>query len=226
MLKAVIFDFDGVICDSEPLHFQAFNDALAKDGVEIPISKYYRDYLGYTDYECIKIINKNYSIGLDEKGMEDLAKRKCEAFEELVRRNKNIIEGVAELLELLKAESVRMAICSGAIAYDVKIMLEGSDLADYFEFVVSADDVKKGKPDAEGYLLSLEKLNDACDEKIEASECVVIEDSHWGIEAAQKAGMPTVAVTNTYAADEFETADLVVKRLDELTIEQLRGLCD
>ena len=226
MLKAVIFDFDGVICDSEPLHFQAFNDALEKDGVEIPISKYYRDYLGYTDYECIEAVNKDYSMGLDEKGLEDLSKRKCEAFEELVRRNKNIIEGVSELLELLKAESVRMAICSGAIAYDIEIMLEGSDLADYFEFIVSADDVKKGKPDAEGYLLSLKKLNDACDEKIEAGDCVVIEDSHWGIEAAQKVELPVVAVTNTYAANELEKADLVVERLDELTIEQLRNLCN
>ena len=226
MLKAVIFDFDGVIFDSEPLHFQAFNNALEKDGIEIPISKYYQDYLGYTDYECIESVNKDYSMGLDKNGMEDLAKRKCDAFEELVRRNKNIIEGVAEFLELLKAESVRMAICSGAIAYDVKIMLEGSDLADYFEFIVSADDVKKGKPDPEGYLLSLKKLNDTCDEKIEARDCIVIEDSHWGIEAAQKAGMPTVVVTNTYAADEFKTADLVTERLDELTMEQLRKLCN
>ncbi len=226
MLKAVIFDFDGVICDSEPLHFQAFNDALEKDGVEIPISKYYRDYLGYTDYECIEAVNKDYSMGLDEKGLEDLARRKCEFFEELVKQKNSIIQGVPELLKLLKADSVRMAICSGAIAYDVQIMLEGSDLADFFEFIVSADDVKKGKPDAEGYLLSLEKLNDTCDEKIEASDCIVIEDSHWGIKAAQKAGMPTVAVTNTYAADEFKTADLVVERLDELTIKQLRNLCD
>ena len=225
MLKAVIFDFDGVICDSEPLHFQAFNDALAKDGVEIPISKYYQDYLGYTDFECIEAVNKDFSMGLDEKGLEDLARRKCEFFEELVRQKSSIIEGVAELLELLQTESVRMAICSGAIAYDVKIMLEGSGLADFFEFIVSADDVKKGKPDAEGYLLSLKKLNDTCDEKIAASDCVVIEDSHWGIEAAQKAGMPTVAVTNTYAADEFDTANLVVERLDELTMEQLRNLC-
>ena len=71
MLKAVIFDFDGVIFDSEPLHFQAFNNALEKDGVEIPISKYYQNYLGYTDYECIEIINKDFSMGLDEKGLED-----------------------------------------------------------------------------------------------------------------------------------------------------------
>ena len=226
MLKAVIFDFDGVIFDSEPLHFQAFNNALEKDGIEIPISKYYQNYLGYTDFECIEIISRDYSMGLDEKGVKDLSKRKCDAFEELVRQNRNIIKGVTELLELLKKESVRMAICSGAIAYDVKIMLEGSGLANHFEFVVSADDVKKGKPDAEGYLLSLKKLNDTCDENIAAGDCVVIEDSHWGIEAAQKAGMSTVAVTNTYAADEFKTADLVVERLDDLTMEQLHKLCD
>lgn len=226
MLKAVIFDFDGVICDSEPLHFQAFNNALEKNGIEIPISKYYQDYLGYTDYELIENLNKDFSMGLSKEGMEDLAKRKCDAFEELVRQKNSVIKGVGELLELLKAESVRMAVCSGAIAYDIEIMLEGSNLADYFEFIISADDVKRGKPDPEGYLLSLKKLNDACDEKIEAADCVVIEDSHWGIEAAQKAGMPTVAVTNTYAAGEFETAGLVVARLDELTIEQLRNLCN
>ena len=226
MLKAVIFDFDGVICDSEPLHFQAFNNALEKDGIEIPISKYYRDYLGYTDYELIENLNKDFSMGLDEKGMEDLARIKCDAFEELVRQKNSVIEGVGELLELLKTESVRMGICSGAIAYDIEIMLEGSNLADFFEFIISADDVKKGKPDPEGYLLSLKKLNDACDEKIQAGDCVVIEDSHWGIEAAQKVELPVVAVTNTYAANELEKADLVVERLDELTIEQLRNLCN
>ena len=110
-----------------------------------------------------------------------------------------------------------LAICSGGLRNEIETVLLQARLHDFFEVIVSANEVKKGKPDPQGFVITLQMLNSRHPGKtIKAGDCVVIEDSHWGLEAAHAAGMHTVAVTNSYAADELAKAELVVDNLGQL----------
>ncbi len=226
MLKAVIFDFDGVVADSELLHYQALNSAFGLHGVQVGADEYYERYLGYGDYECIEIVNEDYKMGLDREGIERLIRHKTEVFNRLVKQDTAIIDGVVDFVEMLRANEIRMAVCSGGTQSDIALMIEGTELAGVFDPIVSAEDVKKGKPHPEGFELALRRLNERGKEPILAAQCVVIEDSHWGLVAAKGAGMHTIAVTNTYDAGHLGPyAEMVVNRLDEIRMHDLQGLC-
>lgn len=226
MLNAVIFDFDGVICDSETQHYRALNEVFKRYGVDVPKAVHWGKYLGYSDLENVEAVNRDYAMGLDAAGVRKLMAEKKQAFEELVRTENLVIDGVEAFVRMLVQNGVRRAICSGALRSDILLMLNGSGFADAFETMVSADDVAKGKPDPEGYLLALDRLNKAGKGAVRACECVVIEDSHWGLEAAKAAGMHPVAVTNTYPRAELAAkAELVVDNLGSVIMDDLCALC-
>jgi len=225
MLRAVIFDFDGVISDTERTHLQAFNKVLAQYDIEISEADYYKDYLGLNDYEGFKEMAKAHNLQLDDEEIKDLIVQKGRIFEELAKTKNNIIEGTAELLNMLKQNGIKMAICSGAVRSDIDAILSGTGLPDFFEAIVTADDVKESKPNPAGFNRALQKLNEKQDSKISPAECIVVEDSPWGLEAAQKAGMHTLAVTNSYTAGELKMAEMVVDNLSRITIAELQELC-
>ncbi|MCX5633181.1 MAG: HAD family phosphatase [Phycisphaerae bacterium] len=225
MLKAVIFDFDGVISDSEPCHFAAYNKVLADFGIQIKKEEYYAEYLGFTDYEAFEEIKKQRKIDFKNISIEHLIERKAEVFKELIGQGGHLIDGVVELVAELKKSNIKIAINSGATAADIKVMLAGSSIENSFDIIVSADDVSKGKPDPEGYLLALKKLNAVSESPVSAKQCVVIEDSHWGIISAKKAAMHIIAVTNSYAAEGLKDADMIINSARQLKIDTLRKLC-
>lgn len=225
MLRAVIFDFDGVITDSEVLHLRAFNRSLAPYGIEISTKDYYTNYLGYSDFDCYKALIDNGVLKIDESRVDDILREKSRIFEELTRTEGRTIEGVHEFLGLLEDSKVPMAICSGALMAEIELILEEAKLRHFFAVIVSAEQVKKGKPSPEGFLLTLQKLNKKYRPAIAVGECIVIEDSRWGLQAARAAGMHPVAVTNSYGADQLTLAEKVVAKLTELTIEDLQQLC-
>lgn len=225
MLRAVIFDFDGVITDSEVLHFRAFNAVLEQHGFQLTKNEYYKDYLGMADKDCFKALIGEGRLRIREDQVQGLVQQKTRVFEQLARTEGRIIEGVREFLDMLAGAQVPIAICSGALRPEIELILEEAGLRNYFDIIVSAEEVRHGKPDPEGFLLALQKLNDIWPDPIPPERCIVIEDSHWGLQAAQAAGMRTVAVTNTYDAAQLKQADKVVPRLDHLTLEDLRRLC-
>ena len=225
VLKAVIFDFDGVISDSEPCHLAATNKVLADFGVQLSKEEYYSEYLGFTDCEMFEAIRERYETDYKEIPIKQLVEQKGIFFEEVIRQTDHLIEGIPELIKKLKSSGINVGIYSGALSGDIELMLKDSGVADCFDTIITADDVEKGKPDPEGYLLALEELNTISKTPITAKECVVIEDSHWGIVAAKKAGMKTVAVTNSYPAEELKDADLIIDSVEELEISDLQRLC-
>ncbi|MHC4345771.1 MAG: HAD family hydrolase, partial [Planctomycetota bacterium] len=166
--------------------------------------------------------------GLLKVGPEDierLAKQKEEIFHRLVETGGTIIGGVRPFLRMLSENAVPMAICSGALLAEIGLILDNQGLRKFFEVIVSAEQVKKGKPHPDGFVLTLERLNEKRESPISAGQCVVIEDSHWGLEAARAAGMHTVAITNSYDADQLSMAEKVINHLDELDISELESLC-
>ena len=225
MLKAVIFDFDGVITDSEILHLRAFNRSLAPYGVEISTKDYYANYLGFSDFDCYKALIDNGVLKIEPQQVSGVIKQKSTIFEELTRTEGRTIEGVHGLLNMLKENKIPMAICSGSLMAEIEVVLGEAKLRHFFSVIVSAEQVKKGKPSPEGFVLTLQKLNKKCRPPIAAGECIVIEDSRWGLQAARAAGMHTIAVTTSYDAAQLTLAEKVVARLTELTIDDLQQLC-
>jgi beta-phosphoglucomutase len=225
MFRAVIFDFDGVITDSEVLHLRAFNKVLARYNIEIKEETYYKEYLGFTDLDCFKSVVDKNQLGLDTEQIRKLIKQKNQVFEELAASEATIFEGVPDFLQMLRDNRVPMAICSGAVLEEIALILEESGLGHFFDEIVAGDQITKGKPDPEGFLLALERLNKGKQKPIAPGDCVVIEDSHWGLEAGNAAGMHTVGITNTYNPGQLSMAEKIVASLSELTIDDLRKLC-
>jgi HAD superfamily hydrolase (TIGR01509 family) len=225
MLRAVIFDFDGVITDSEILHFRAFNRVLARFSVEITMRDYYKTYLGLTDVDCFNLLISEGQLKTTRDKIEDLLKQKNEVFQELAKTEGRIIEGVHDFLKMLSQNNIPMAICSGALRPEIELILEEARLRHFFEVIISAEQVKKGKPSPDGFLLTLRKFNKGRQAPITGIQCVVIEDSHWGLQAAKAAGMHTIAVTNSYDARQLALAEKIVTRLSDLTMNDLQLLC-
>jgi len=225
MLEAVIFDFDGVITDSEILHFRAFNKVLAQHGLELSKKEYYGQYLGLSDSDCFGTLIDEGRLGIEKAQVKTLIQQKTRVFEQLARTDGKIIEGVREFLDMLTAARVPIAICSGALRAEIELILEDAGLRGLFDVIVSAEEVTRGKPDPEGFLLALQRLNETVLTPITPGQCIVIEDSHWGLKAAHAAGMHTIAVTNTYEAEQLQAAQRVVARLSDLTMDDLTHLC-
>jgi len=225
MLRAVIFDFDGVITDSEVLHLRAFNEVLKQFGIELPTKDYYKEYLGLTDIDCFNLVAEQNELGVDNGAIRELVRRKNEIFEDLAQSEGRTIEGVPEFLRMLHSSDVPMAICSGALLAEIELLLEQAKLRHFFSVIVSAEQVQKGKPDPAGFLLALQKLNGGRKDPIGAEQCIVVEDSRWGLEAARRAKMHTIAVTNSYGPEQLTLAEKIVARLDALSISDLRALC-
>ena len=225
MLRAVIFDFDGVITDSEVLHLRAFNQSLAPYGIEITTKDYYTTYLGFNDNDCYSLLVEKGLLKMSEQEINAIMDQKKWIFEQLSKTEGKMIEGVRDFLTMLEQNNIPMAICSGSLLTEVEMVLEEARLRNLFEVIVSGEQVKKGKPDPEGFILTLKRLNENREDSITAKQCIAIEDSHWGLEAAKAAGMHTIAVTNSYDAEQLSMAEKIVARLNELSIDDLQQLC-
>ncbi|MGD0596299.1 MAG: HAD family phosphatase [Sedimentisphaerales bacterium] len=226
MLGAVIFDFDGVLVDSEQIHHKAFNRVLAKFNYQLSSHEYYDRFLGLSDEELLRIVDKERHLSLSNQQFGQLLSEKANLFKEMAATEAGIIEGVPKFLNMLSDGRIPMAICSGALQPEIEMILEGAGLRSYFEVIVSAEQVERGKPDPEGFLLALKLLNKRMHKSIKPEDCVVIEDSHWGLEAARAAGMRAVAITNTYAAEHLKPADKVIVHLSDLSLSELNTICD
>lgn len=225
MLEAVIFDFDGVLVDSENLHYQAFNRTLTKFNYQLSIRDYYDRFLGLSDQELLRVVDKEGKLSLSNQQFEKLLGEKANLFKEMAATEAGIIEGVPQFLNMLAGNKIPLAICSGALLPEIEMILKGALLREFFAVIVSAEQVEKGKPDPEGFLLALKLLNKKLHKSIKPENCVVLEDSHWGLEAAKAAGMRAVAITNTYAAEHLKPADKVITHLSNLSLAELNSLC-
>lgn len=224
MLRAIVFDFDGVIANSEPLHFAAFRDVLAEERVVLTQSDYYGRYLGYDDVQVFQVIGVDRRTGWTTAAIGALVERKGLRLETLERDRSMLFPGAAEAIRRAAA-AMPIAIASGARGAEIRRVLDREDLSGCFTAVVAAEDTPAGKPAPDPYLRALALLAPAVGGGLQASECVAIEDSRWGLESARAAGLRTVGVTQTYQAAELGAADLVISSLDALDLRALAYLC-
>lgn len=223
MLHAVFFDFDGVIADSEPLHLRAYQAVLKDDGIELSHDDYHKRYLGYDDVGLFQALAKDRGLVAGTDRIDNWIEAKSEIVEKLLSGDSVLFPGAVACVERC-AKSVPLAIASGALEPEIEIVLEHAGIRDCFQAIAAASDGVRGKPAPDLYLLAMAKLREV--ESLQPAYCIAIEDSHWGLEAAHKAGLRTVAVTHTYPAAELGGADLVVDKLSEITIPLLRSVTD
>ena len=220
-LKAIIFDFNGVIVDDEPLHLELFRKVLLEEGLFLSDEDYHAKYLGYDDRACfIEVLcdNSRTPDAADDLFIQALIDRKAEYYRQAIQARMLLFPGVVELIRRSAAE-FPLAIASGALRNEIALVLQRGELRECFGVIVAAEDVSTCKPDPEGYEKALEILNATLATEIQAHECLVIEDSIAGVEAANAAGMRCLAVTNSYKAEELQAADKVVASLAELDLQ-------
>lgn len=223
MIRAVVFDFDGVIANSEPLHFRGYRDVLAPRGVALTERAYYENYLGYDDIGAFRAIAGDFGVTFTDGDIADLVAKKAVRLEELEKSASVLFPGAREAIVRMAAAGP-VAIASGALKGEILRVLDHEGLRGHFLVVVSAEDTPASKPDPAPYLRAVELLATRHPGLL-ASECVAIEDSKWGLMSARAAGMKTVGITQTYPASELvDAADVVIDHLDQFTPELLLSL--
>jgi HAD superfamily hydrolase (TIGR01509 family) len=226
MLRAVIFDFNGIIIDDEPIHFELFQQVLAEQGIALTEQDYYGRYLGYDDRGAFAAAYRAHERPLDEKKMAALIARKALYYQMAIRNRVSIFPGVQTLIADL-APRLALAIASGALRHEIETILSTAGLSRYFPVIVSAEDVTQGKPEPEIFLKALARMNARAGghNPIDAADCMVIEDSKEGVRAARRAGMKCLAVTNSHPVELLGEATAVVKSLEEVHVQFLQQIC-
>ncbi len=232
---AIVFDFDGVLADTEPLHFRTFAETLASRGVELTSRAYYERYLGFDDHAAFWAIERDERRGWSDEEILRLMTEKAAAFRRLATTERVLFAGVAQRLEAFAAE-VPLAIASGAFRVEIETVLAGAEVDRLFPVIVAAGETARGKPSPDPYARALALLGETVrisaggvrggpgGAAIDPSRSVAVEDSTWGIDSARAAGMKVVAITTSYPAERLRDADLVVSAFQELTLARMADL--
>jgi HAD superfamily hydrolase (TIGR01509 family) len=216
-VSAVIFDFDGVLANTERLHFHAIQDALAEHGRALDERAYYERFLGYGDRDVFVEVAREGGWPLDADVLRSLMSLKSSRYRHHLAAGDALYATAVPCIRLL-APRFQLAIASGSLRQEILDILEAGAIREPFLAVVGADDVEHGKPAPEPYLKAAAALG------VAPSSAVAIEDSRWGLESARAAGLKTIGVTTTYPAAALAPADAIVNSLDEVTVGLIEGL--
>ncbi len=225
MPDAVIFDFDGVLFDTEPLHFHAFNHVLAPWKLDFDWTTYRRRFMGYDDRDAFRAAFMDHDPPLTKALLNDLVRDKAAIFPRLaLEKTLDPYPGAADLISALRFAGVPLAICSGALRSDIDTIFNANGWDRFFPIVVSAENTAQSKPDPAPYLLTLDLLRRDVT-GLHADRCIVVEDTPAGIAAAAGAGCHVLAVTHTHDQDALRQAGHIVDSLADVTIAFMEQVC-
>jgi HAD superfamily hydrolase (TIGR01509 family) len=226
MLRAIIFDFNGIILNDEPIHFIAMRDAVAELGIKISREEYWERYLPFDDQDCLTAICNHHGRNLTVNDREATLERKRRGYRAHISDELPLFPGVEKLIRDAQA-LYPLALASGANREEILAALGAAGLESCFRVIVGAEDFERGKPNPESYLLALGRLQERLgvgEKPILPAECLVIEDSLGGVDGALAAGMKCLAVTNTYPRESLSCADRVVESLESVTPHTLAAI--
>jgi len=223
-LDALIFDFDGVIVDSEPVHLATFQETLRSEGIELSSEDYYDKYLGFDDYDCFKAVGADNGKPFSDEEVRRLTEAKTQLVLRDFQTSVKSLPGAVDLIRRIAETGTPLAICSGSLRREIEVASEAIGVRDCFKTIVAAEDVQSGKPDPEGYRLAIEQLAPFAPNGPRAAKTVVIEDSPAGIESAIACGAKVLAVSTSYPESELTAANRTVASLAEVTLADLDEL--
>ena len=223
MLKAVLLDFNGVVINDEAIHEELIDEIVLSENLRpLSLAEHHQFCLGKSDRVCLRQIFEHRSRGITEDYLNRLIQRKAQLYRAKLANLEtlHIYEGVRGFLEQIQLRQLPIALVTGAIRSEVINILEQSDLLSFFTTIVAGDDIQTSKPDPDGYLLAVEKLNQALPAlALTGANCLAVEDTLVGLQAAKAAGIPVVGIAHTYpyhfmqrhanwAIDDFSQLDL------------------
>jgi len=212
--KAVIWDMDGVIADTAPYHFRAWQDIFQKRGVNFTEDDFNRNFGQRND----TIIRNTLGNELSLNEIEIIAAEKEQNYRQRVKKNIRPLPGAIQLLRGLKKYDFVQALASSAPVENIQLVLHGLGIDSFFQAIVSGREVKEGKPSPQGFLLAAKRLG------VKPQNCIVIEDAIAGVTAAKRGGMHCIAVTNTHSKANLKEADLIVDTLETIMASDLDNL--
>ena len=218
-IRAIVFDFDGVLANSEPLHLRAYQAVLGEHGLTLGRDEYYQQYIGFDDVTALRTLSERRGLGWNEQDVAGMVARKTVVMEEILGTDDVLYPEAVACVERLGA-ALPLGIASGALRHEIEAILRRAGLERHFKFIVAAGDTKYSKPAPDPYRRAVERMTAATGVALAPSDCVAIEDSRWGLESARAAGLRTVGVAHTYQADMLtDAAEAVILHLDQLTWE-------
>jgi len=228
VLRGVLFDFNGVLVDDEPLHFRLFQRVLAEEGVALDEATYYERYLGFDDRGALGAALAAAGRPPDPMHLARLIARKAAYYQGEIRRDGYpFFPGAVELVRGAAAAGWTLGVVSGALRDEVEGALVQEGIAELFKTLVTAEDVERGKPDPEGYVVALRALNAEPPlpaRLVHPHEVLAIEDSAAGLASAAGAGLRTLGVAQSYPREALAAAEAVVDRVADLTAASIAEL--
>jgi len=212
--KAVIWDMDGVIADTAPYHFKAWQEVFQRRGVDFTKDDFRRNFGQRND----TIIRNTLGEQISRSEISAIAREKEETYRRVIGQNIRPLPGAVKLLKSLREHRFKIALASSAPIENIRLVTGSLGIDNYFHSIVTGRDVAEGKPSPQGFLLAAQKLG------VEPKNCIVIEDAIAGVAASKRAGMQCVAVTNTHPRESLAEADLIVDTLEEVTANDLEEL--
>ncbi len=226
-IRAVIFDCDGILVDTEPLHYRAFQKVLVPLGLGHDYEHYMDKFIGFDDRDAFLHAFHEAGRQLDSLTLESLVEAKGHALQTLIEQGVPTFPGVVDLVRELHGEGIPLAVASGALRHEVILFVKSLGLNGAFRVIVAADDVKKSKPDPETYLKALDRLKEAQGWAADdARQCIAIEDTPAGIRSAKAAGLFVIGVTNSFSREQLFEADCVVESLAAVNSAEMAGLLE
>ena len=225
MLRAIIFDFDGVIVDSEHLIFKLTQQMAAQEGWTVSEDEYFRDYLALDDRGIIEHLYQSHGRPVDARRRDELIAWKFRAYQEIIRNGLPPMPGAVEFVKKAAA-GYPLAIASGSLRVEIEHLLSKLGLGEAFSVLATADDCARSKPDPEVYLHALERLGQLPSlqtQPLKAAECLAIEDAPLGVVAAQKAGMKCLALAHSRPTQELHHAEWVFHEFNEVDLGKIEA---
>lgn len=210
MIRAVIFDLDGTLADTEPLHFAAFAEVLAAEGIKLTREEYFSRLIGYNDHDCFEVVLAENGRPAGENKIRELIGRKAGVYQRMIENRDVLYPGAADFVRRC-VERFPLIVVTGTLRAEAEMILGRAKLRELFIDVIAAEDVERGKPEPDGFLLALGRLGFLLRQRppIEPSECLVVEDTRAGVEAARRAGMRVLALMHSAPEGELSSADVI-----------------
>ncbi len=213
-IAAVIWDMDGVLADTAPHHFLAWQETFARRGISFTEEDFMRGFGTRNDAIIRNILGEKTT----DAEIATVAQEKEATFRRIIGQDIKPLPGALELIRALYDRGISMAIASSTVIENIHLIVGSLGIAKYFKAIITGHDVTQGKPHPQVFSVAAQRLG------AEPKNCVVFEDAVAGVKAAKSAGMYCIAVSSTHSKEKLNEADIIVDTLEELTVKDLENL--